>query len=81
AETLINNLLTNLEAMQSEMIILGSEEWENVDLENSRLRENKIYYTKTMEQNEGNTSFSSFESTFRLRFEVSPTRFALVGYG
>ncbi|MAO64777.1 MAG: hypothetical protein CL666_07230 [Balneola sp.] len=80
AETLINNLLTNLEAMQSEMIILGSEEWENVDLENSRLRENKIYYTKTMEQNAGNTSFSSFESTFRLRFEVSPTRFALVGY-
>jgi ABC-type branched-subunit amino acid transport system substrate-binding protein len=80
AETLINNLLTNLEAMQSELTILGSEEWENVDLENRRLPDNEVYFTKSFEQNSGNTSLTDFESAFRLRFEISPNRFALIGY-
>lgn len=80
AETLINNLLTNLEAMQSDMSILGSEEWENVDLENSRLSDSDVYFTKTIEQNSGNTALSNFESAFRLRFEVTPTRFGMIGY-
>lgn len=80
AETLISSLLTNLEAMQSEMTILGSEEWEVVDLGDRRLPETEIYYTKTFERDSGNTNIQDFESSFRLRFDVEPNRFAFIGY-
>lgn len=80
AETLISSLLTNLEAMQSEMSILGSEEWEVVDLGDRRLPETEIYYTKTFERNPGNTDIQDFESSFRLRFSAAPNRFAFIGY-
>lgn len=80
AETLISSLITNLEAMQSEMTILGSEEWEVVDLGAHRLPETEIYYTKTFERNPGNTNIQDFESSFRLRFNMEPNRFAFIGY-
>lgn len=80
AETLISSLLTNLEAMQSTMTILGSEEWESVDINKNRLPETKIYYTKTFEPDSANTALQSFESAFRLRFNMDPNRFALIGY-
>lgn len=80
AETLINNLLTSLEAMESNMTVLGSEEWETEDLNSRRLPESNIYFTKTFERNTGNTSISDFESAFRLRFDVTPNRFAYIGY-
>ncbi len=80
AETLISSLLTNLEAMQSTMAILGSEEWETVDLSTRRLPQTAIYYTKTFERQPGNTDIEDFESAFRLRFNMDPNRFAFIGY-
>jgi ABC-type branched-subunit amino acid transport system substrate-binding protein len=80
AETLISSLLTNLEAMQSTMTILGSEEWETTDLSTRRLPQTAIYYTKTFERQSGNTDIEDFESAFRLRFNMEPNRFAFIGY-
>lgn len=80
AETLIQSLLTNLEAMQSEMTILGSEEWESISLEGRRLPNTTIYYTKTFERDTLNSFSENFESNFRLRFSMEPTRFAYIGY-
>lgn len=80
AQTLISSLLTNLEAMRSEMTILGSEEWETVDLDSRRLSQTEVYYTKTFEVDEGSTNSEEFESSFRLRFDTPPNRFAYIGY-
>lgn len=80
AQTLISSLVTNLEAMQSEMAILGSEEWETVDLDSRRLQDTDVYYTKTFELNEESTNNDEFASAFRLRFDTAPNRFAYIGY-
>lgn len=80
AETLISSLLTNLEAMESTMKILGSEEWETADLSPHRLPETEIYYTKTFEKVSDSSKTENFESAFRLRFNVDPNRFAFIGY-
>jgi hypothetical protein len=80
AETLISSLLTNLEAIDIDMTILGSEEWEMVDLQNRNLPDTEIYYTKTFEIDPGNTDIEDFESEFRIRFNMDPNRFAFIGY-
>jgi ABC-type branched-subunit amino acid transport system substrate-binding protein len=80
AETLISSLLTNLEAIGVDMTVLGSEEWEMVDMGSRNLLDTEIYYTKTFERNLGNTNIENFESVFRLRFDTDPNRFALIGY-
>lgn len=80
AETLISSLLTNLEAIGTNMTVLGSEEWEMADIDSRNLPDTEIYYTKTFEQNPGNTDIEDFESEFRLRFDTDPNRFALIGY-
>jgi ABC-type branched-subunit amino acid transport system substrate-binding protein len=80
AETLINSLLTNLEAIDIDMTVLGSEEWEMVDLASRNLPDTEIYYTKTFERDPGNTDIENFESEFRLRFNLDPNRFAFIGY-
>lgn len=80
AETLIQSLLTNLEAMQSEMTILGSEEWESIRLERRRLPNTSVYYTKTFEEDSLMANTDNFQSDFRLRFEMEPNRFAYIGY-
>lgn len=80
AQTLISSLLTNLEAMESEMTILGSEEWETVDISSRRLSETDIYYTKTFEIDQESSESEEFASSFRLRFDTDPNRFAYIGY-
>jgi len=80
AETLISSLLTNLEAIDIDMTVLGSEEWEMVDLQNRNLPDTEIYYTKTFERDPGNTDIEDFESEFRIRFNMDPNRFAFIGY-
>ncbi|MBD3615807.1 MAG: ABC transporter substrate-binding protein [Gracilimonas sp.] len=80
AETLISSLLTNLEAMQSKVTILGSEEWETVNIGSRRLPETNIYYTKTFDLDINSSEVEDFESAFRLRFDTPPNRFAYIGY-
>jgi ABC-type branched-subunit amino acid transport system substrate-binding protein len=80
AQTLMSALITNLEAMGSEMSILGSEEWETADINVSRLPETDVYYTKTFEVDSTNSAVNDFESEFRLRFDTQPNRFAYIGY-
>jgi len=80
APTLIRNLLTDLEASRSDYILLGSEEWADTDLENTRLPETSIHYTQSFEIRYGETDVEEFASSFRLRFQTEPNRFAFIGY-
>lgn len=80
AQTLIESMLTDLEAMRSEVAILGSEEWANVNLENRRLSETELYYTQSFSVDTSLTSESEFASLFRLRFNTDPNQFAYIGF-
>ncbi|OAN60601.1 hypothetical protein A8B79_08745 [Balneola sp. EhC07] len=80
APTLIRNLLTDLEASRSDYILLGSEEWSDTDLENTRLPETSIHYTQSFEIRYGETDVEEFASNFRLRFQTEPNQFAFIGY-
>ena len=80
AQTLMSSLITNLEAMGSEISILGSEEWETANINSGRLPETDVYYTKSFEIDSTNSMVNDFESEFRLRFESQPNQFAYIGY-
>lgn len=80
APTLIRNLLTDLEASRSDYILLGSEEWEDTDLESIGLPETSLHYTKSFEIRYGDSDVENFGSSFRLRFQTDPNQFAFIGY-
>lgn len=80
AQTLIESMLTDLEAMRSDVAILGSEEWANVNLENRRLSETELYHTQSFSVDTSLTSESDFASLFRLRFNTDPNQFAYIGF-
>ena len=80
AATLVESMLTDLEAMRSTIAILGSEEWMNVNLEDRRLDETELYFTESFSVDTGLTSTQDFASSFRLRFNTQPNQFAYTGY-
>jgi ABC-type branched-subunit amino acid transport system substrate-binding protein len=80
APTLIRNLLTDLEASRSDYILLGSEEWQDTDLENTRLPETSIHFSKSFDIRFEDSDVENFSSNFRLRFQTEPNQFAFIGY-
>jgi ABC-type branched-subunit amino acid transport system substrate-binding protein len=80
AQTLIQSLLTDLEAMKSEVAILGSEEWRDVNIESRRLDSTQLYYSKSFDVDTSSTLARQFISEFRIRFQTDPNQFAFIGY-
>lgn len=81
SNSLIQSLLTDLEATRSDYVILGSEEWKGTDLSDRRLPATSIYYSQSF-----NTSniiapnLDSFLTSFKIRFQTEPNQFAYIGY-
>jgi len=80
APTLIRNLLTDLEASESDYVLLGSEEWMDTDLESIRLPETNIHYSQSFDIKYSETDVENFASNFRLRFQTEPNQFAFIGF-
>lgn len=80
APTLIRNLLTDLEASESDYILLGSEEWADTELERIRLPGTSIHYSQSFDIKYGDTDVENFASNFRLRFQTEPNQFAFIGF-
>jgi hypothetical protein len=80
AQTLVESLLTDLEAMKSEVNILGSEEWENVDLDSRGMNDTNLSYTLSFDLGQDTLKIQSFESNYRLRFNRDPSLFSFIGY-
>ncbi len=80
AQTLIESLLTDLEAMRSEVAILGSEEWQDINIEARRLDSTQIYYSKSFDIDTSTTSAREFISEFRIRYQTEPNEFAFIGF-
>ncbi len=81
SSSLIQSLITDLEASRSDYILLGSEEWKDIELSGRRLPGTSIYYSQSFNTSETNSKEAeNFKSAFRLRFQVEANQFAFIGY-
>ncbi|REL38079.1 hypothetical protein DYD21_05550 [Rhodohalobacter sp. SW132] len=80
ANTLINLLMTDLEVLRSNMVIMGSEEWENTNLSSWQRQNFEVYYTQAF-GTEADTSVVNFvRQDFETRFGIEPDQFGKIGY-
>ncbi len=80
AQTLIESLLTDLEAMQSTVDILGSEEWGGVTINTTRLPETDLYFSRGFSIDTTQTNTKQLAASYEERFGNPPTNFSFIGY-
>lgn len=80
SSTMMNLLMNNLEAMNSDVIILGSEEWEYANLTNYQKQFFDVYYTQSFVENPDASSMNLFMENYETRFGTEPDRFSRIGY-
>lgn len=80
ANTLVNLLMTDLEVLDSEMVIMGSEEWENANLSAWQERNFEIYYSQAIGEAADTSKIRIFEEDFQTRFGLEPDQFSKLGY-
>lgn len=78
--TLANLLMNDLESKQSDMTILGSEEWLNARFPDRQLNLFEIWYSEPFGATPDSSTLAWFQEDFQSRFGVEPDRFARVGY-
>lgn len=79
SKTMINLLMNNLEAMNSDVAVLGSEEWEFASLTEYQKRAFDVYYTQSFVE-DPDTSSNFFTQDYETRFGTEPDRFSRIGY-
>lgn len=80
ANTLINLLMTDLEVLGSDMVILGSEEWQSADLSGWQERNFEIYYSQGFGEAADTSEVRTFEEDFQTRFGLEADQFSKLGY-
>jgi ABC-type branched-subunit amino acid transport system substrate-binding protein len=80
ANTLMNLLMTDLEVLGSDMIILGSEEWESANLSGWQRRNFEIYYSQAFGASADTSESDLFEEDYQTRFGIEPDQFSMLGY-
>jgi len=80
APTLIELLLIDLEAMDSEIVVFGSQEWGLADIPEERLRNRTVYFSESYYINVKSPKVERFKKRFTERFGSEPNRFAMIGY-
>jgi len=80
ASTLAELLLVDLKAMNSELTVLGSQEWGNLNIPENQLDKRKIYFSESFYVDRNNPKAQQFKKRFKERFDMEPNRFAMIGY-
>lgn len=80
APTLAELLLVDLEAMNSNLTVLGSQEWGNFQIPKIQLENQKIYFSESYYINQKSQQVKQFKERFKNRFDIEPNRFAMIGY-
>lgn len=80
APTLIELLLVDLEAMNSNLTVLGSQAWGNVQIPEERRGNRNIYFSESYFINQKSQRVDLFREEFKQRFDMEPNRFAMIGY-
>lgn len=78
--TMMNLMLNDLEGMRSELVILGSEEWEFAQLTPFQNRFFEIYYTRAYGEPLDQSAVDFFQIDYEARYGSSPDRFSHLGY-
>lgn len=80
ANTLMNLLMTDLEVLRNNMVVMGSEEWEEVSLSNWQNNNFEIYYTRAFGEQADSSKVEFVRQDFETRFGIEPDRFAKIGF-
>ncbi len=80
APTLIDLLLIDLEATNSPVTVLGSQEWGATAIPEDRLGDRKIYFSESYYINSESDQVEQFRENFSDRFGIEANRFAMIGY-
>lgn len=80
APTLIDLLLIDLQAMDSNITILGSQEWGATNIPGDRLQDLEIYFSESYYMNTKSDRLEQFRQSYRERFGLEANRFAMIGY-
>jgi ABC-type branched-subunit amino acid transport system substrate-binding protein len=80
ASTLAELLMVDLEAKNSNIPIMGSQEWGNFDIPEVQLENQPIYFSESYYIDQKSKRVEQFRKTFKERFDTEPNRFAMIGY-
>ena len=80
ASTLINAVITDFQAFNARLPILGNEEWQIVNLSPENIRGMTIYYSSSSSPQEGSDAMNRFRTGFQDRYQIQPDQYALTGY-
>lgn len=80
APTLIDLLLIDLEATDSPITVLGSQEWGATAIPEDRLGDRRIYFSESYYINSKSDQVEQFRENFSDRFGIEANRFAMIGY-
>lgn len=80
APTLIDLLLIDMQAMDSDVTILGSQEWGATNIPEDRIRDLEIYFSESYYLNTRSNRLEQFRQNYRDRFGLEANRFAMIGY-
>ena len=80
APTLIDLLLIDLEATNSEVVVLGSQEWGATAIPDDRLGNRTVYFSESYYINSMSDKVEQFRENYSNRFGIEANRFAMIGY-
>lgn len=80
APTLIDLLLIDMQAMESNVTILGSQEWGATSIPEDRIENREIYFSESYYINTESDRVEQFRQNYRERFGIEANRFAMIGY-
>lgn len=80
APTLAELLLVDLEGMDSNLTVLGSQEWGNFEVPDIELDDQEIYFSESYYVNKKSQRVEQFKEYFKRRFDREPNRFTMIGF-
>lgn len=80
AATLIDLLLVDLNSMESELTVLGSQEWGATEIRDGQLENIEVYFSESFYENPENDRQQSFATEFEEQYGMEPNRYAMIGY-
>lgn len=80
APTLMDLLLIDLEATNSDVVVLGSQEWGATNIPEDRLGDRTIYFSESYYINSQSEKVEQFRQNYKNRFGLEANRFAMIGY-
>lgn len=80
ASTLAELLMVELNAMNSNLTVLGSQEWGNFEIPEAQRTDRSIYFSESYYMDKKSPKVEQFNKRFKRRFDMAPNRFAMIGY-